>query len=235
MRRTAINFDPMTSRSTLDPIWYLWVPALFMVFQIILEVTLPRDVLAAVHSEWGPHETLQFAVISAAFLVAFTSLMRIDWKTQKYLGIWFAVASICCLFVSGEEVSWGQHVFEWESSEFWHAVNDQGETNLHNTSSWFDQKPRLLLYVGIICGGIVFPWLRKYKPGLLPARFDIIYPSSRLLLVSLLVVIPHMVEKFGDLVGFPMFVRVSEVQELYMFYFVLLYLWDLRQREISKA
>ncbi len=100
----------MTQRSSLDPIWYLWVPALFMVFQVALEFSLPRDVLAAVHSEWGPHETLQFAVISVAFLIAFTSLMRIDWKTQKYLGVWLAIASLCCLFVSGEEVSWRKSI-----------------------------------------------------------------------------------------------------------------------------
>lgn len=206
-----------------------------MVFQVILEFTLPREVLAAVHSEWGPHETLQFAVISVAFLIAFTSVMRIDWKTQKWLGVWLAIAALCCLFVSGEEVSWGQHVFEWQSSEFWHSVNDQGETNLHNTSSWLDQKPRLILLLGIVCGGIIFPLLKRFKPDVLPAQLNPIYPTSRLAFVAALVIVPHLIEKFGDLVGFPMFVRVSEVQELYMFYFVLLYLWDLRVREIAKA
>ncbi len=54
------------------------------------------------------------------------------------------------------------------------------------------------------------------------------------MLVAFLVLIPHMIEKLGDAIGLPMFVRVSEVQELYMFYFVLLYLWELRQREISQ-
>lgn len=225
----------MTQRSSLDPIWYLWVPAIFMVFQVVLEFTLPRDVLAAVHSEWGPHETLQFAVIAVAFLIAFTSVMRIDWATQKYLGIWLSIASVCCLFVAGEEVSWGQHVFEWQSSEFWHSVNDQGETNLHNTSSWLDQKPRLLLYIGIMVGGIVIPCLARWKPSWLPEQLEVIYPSGRLMLVAFLVIIPHMIEKLGDTIGLPMFVRVSEVQELYMFYFVLLYLWELRQRELSQA
>lgn len=225
----------MTRSSILDPIWYFWLPLIFMGFQIFLECTLPRDVLAAVHSEWGPHETLQFAVISVAFLISFTTLMRINWKTQKWLGVWLGIATICCLYVAAEEVSWGQHVFEWQSSEFWTTVNDQGETNLHNTSSWLDQKPRLMLYLGIVVGGIIIPCLSRWKPTCLPERFADIYPSSRLMIVSLLVIIPHMIEKLGEVMGYPTFVRVSEVQELYMFYFVLLYLWELRSQKFPQA
>jgi len=225
----------MTPRSSLDPIFWLWVPLVFMGFQLILEFSLPGNVLGALHSEWGPHETLQWAVISVALMIALNALSRVNWDTQKWLGVWLAIAAVCCFYVSAEEISWGQHVFEWESSEFWQTVNDQNETNLHNTSSWLDQKPRLLLLIGIVMGGVVFPLLQKYKPGLLPARFDVIYPDWRLFVVALLVVIPHMIEKIGEAYGVTTFVRVSEVQELYMFYFVLLYLWDLRRRELFQA
>ena len=68
--------------------------------------------------------------------------------------------------------SWGQHFLGWESSEFWQDINDQSETNLHNTSSWLDQKPRLILEIGVMVGGIVIPLLIKFKKGLLPARFN---------------------------------------------------------------
>lgn len=83
-------------------------------------------------------------------------------------------------------------------------------------------------------GGIVIPCLARWKPEWLPKKLEEIYPSGRLMLVAFLVLIPHMIEKLGDAIGLPMFVRVSEVQELYMFYFVLLYLWELCQREISQ-
>jgi hypothetical protein len=33
--------------------------------------------------------------------------------------------------------------------------NDQGENNIHNSSSWFDQKPRAILLLGMILGTIV--------------------------------------------------------------------------------
>ena len=33
---------------------------------------------------------------------------------------------------AGEEISWGQRVFGWETSEAFAAINEQQETNLHN-------------------------------------------------------------------------------------------------------
>src|SRR3546814_4167282 len=54
--------------------------------------------------------------------------------------------------MAGEEASWGQHYAGWLTPDNWQALNDQGETNLHNTSSWLDQKPRTLLEIGVIVG-----------------------------------------------------------------------------------
>ena len=36
------------------------------------------------------------------------------------------------LFGAGEEISWGQRLFNVQSSEFFQQVNSQGETNIHN-------------------------------------------------------------------------------------------------------
>ncbi len=35
-------------------------------------------------------------------------------------------------FASGEEISWGQRIFGWESGAFFNAANAQHQTNLHN-------------------------------------------------------------------------------------------------------
>ena len=49
---------------------------------------------------------------------------------------WFLVTSLFIsllfIFVGGEELSWGQRIFEVESSEFFKENNAQAETNLHN-------------------------------------------------------------------------------------------------------
>lgn len=36
------------------------------------------------------------------------------------------------IFIAGEEISWGQRVFDWRTGEFFASHNAQEETNLHN-------------------------------------------------------------------------------------------------------
>src|SRR3546814_15941194 len=78
--------------------------------------------------------------------------------------------------MAGEEASWGQHYAGWLTPENWQALNDQGETNLHNTSSWLDQKPRTLLEIGVIVGGILIPLLALRRPALREGRFALFLP-----------------------------------------------------------
>jgi len=218
----------------IDVVWWGFVPLLAFGVQILIETHAPRDILGALHSESGPHEMLQFLVISFAFLVAITTLPNINFSRDKFLAFWVSLAALSCLYVAGEEISWGQHVFDWTTSEYWHGVNDQGETNLHNTSSWLDQKPRLLLLIGIITGGLIIPALKQWAPHKLPQKFWLIYPPRCLVLVALFVVVPQIIEKAGELYDYHPFTRVSEVQELYMFYFVLLYLSALKSRIVQQ-
>jgi len=51
-------------------------------------------------------------------------------KTFWKVGI-FLIATVF-LFGAGEEISWGQRIFNVESSEYFIENNAQGETNLHN-------------------------------------------------------------------------------------------------------
>ena len=77
---------------------------------------------------------------------------------QTWIVIWFLLHGLGALFFAGEEISWGQHFFNWQTPETISALNDQNETNLHNMSSWLDQKPRIALWVWALTGGF-FAWL----------------------------------------------------------------------------
>lgn len=43
-----------------------------------------------------------------------------------------AVYALIFFFGAGEEISWGQRIFGWESGEFFQEHNKQVETNIHN-------------------------------------------------------------------------------------------------------
>lgn len=209
--------------NSLSPIYWLWIPVIAMTVQAILEISLPGEVLSHLHSENGPHELIEFFLLVMGFFICLHYFFKVENKT-KILNFWFGLAAICCFYVAGEEISWGQHVFDWATPEYWSTVNDQQETNLHNTSSWFDQKPRLLLQIGIIFGGLVAPQLKKRGLLKLPPSLDQLMPSPKLGVIALLIVVPTIIEKTFEMFDIAVFARFSEVQELYMFYFVLLYL-----------
>jgi len=79
-----------------------------------------------------------FAEYGTAFLLFCSSMLLISrfLKLQKFkkrlwkLGI-LAIALVF-LFGAGEEISWGQRIFNIESSAFFKENNAQAETNLHN-------------------------------------------------------------------------------------------------------
>lgn len=215
----------------MNRFWTIWLPLLVLAFQCVLEATFSSAELAVAMSEGGMIEWLQFMPISIAFGVAVATVLHIPPSRHPALFGWVLIAALACFYVAGEEISWGQHILNWDTPETWKALNDQHETNLHNTSSWLDQKPRLILFIGIVTGGIVIPLLQRYRPAALPEKFALIYPSAALMPVALLVLGPYLAQELMEhFLARGVFERVSEVQELYMYYFVLLYLLMLRKR-----
>ena len=55
-------------------------------------------------------------------------------------------------------------------------------------------------------------------------------PPWQLFVVALCVLVPKQIQDIGEMMGAHIFARVSEVQEFYMFYFVLLYLIAIKAR-----
>lgn len=214
-------------------ILWLWVPIIIIIAQIGVELFVPVEYLPEMHSEGGPIESLQFIVMSLACLLAFYLLIRVE---NKLLKVWIAILLAGSIYITGEEVSWGQHIFGWYTPEFWTSINDQNETNFHNTSSWLDQKPRALLIIGMVVGGVVFPLLRKFKPSALPQKFASLYPQDYIFVTALGVIVPYLLQEIAvNLFNVGLFHRVSELQELYMYYFILLYLWGLKRQAITNA
>ena len=220
----------------MNKFWTLILPLIVLAIQCVMELTMTSAQLVPLLTENSPMELMQWVVIGLAAIVAGMTIIKINPKDRPWLFAWVMIAVMACIYIVGEEVSWGQHFLNWATPDDWAAINDQNETNLHNTSSWLDQKPRLILMIGIVVGGIIFPLLQKFKPGKLPENFSIIYPPMMLIPVALLVIGPYLAQEITEHLwrgGF--FERVSELQELYMYYFVLLYMIVLRRRVLIKT
>lgn len=143
--------------------------------------------------------------------------------------LWLLMVTLGAIYMAGEEISWGQWLFHWDTPEAYAAINKQSETNLHNSSTLFNQKPRLLLELWVLAGAIR-AWYRSYKgreddTGTTAYWF---WPTPPLALTGLLSALAMMPERVLDWWSvhppFPFDIDGPEAQELILGVFLSLFL-----------
>ncbi len=148
------------------PFWlYFWVPLLLALSPFALKWTFGD-------AEWltgerGIFEVLTFVLLIIAIYFIVRARSSAVAQRISYLPAWLIVVLLGSVYFAGEEISWGQHFFFWETPGAWQGVNDQQEINLHNVHALFDQLPRALLTLAALVGGILAPlyhWLRGIEP-----------------------------------------------------------------------
>jgi hypothetical protein len=207
----------------IPKIFWLWVPIFWLLGQIALEVFLPAETILKIHAEGSIHEILQFLMVLAACIIAIYTLVKLHNKELWRVG-WLSLMAICCFYVAIEEISWGQSFFNWATPDYWQNINNQQETNLHNTSRWLNQIPRYGLMAGIAVGGFLIPFVKWAKPNLLPQKFNDVYPSAYFTISALCLLIVALGHKLSKtFLDMKLFERASEVEEIFIYFFVLLY------------
>lgn len=163
--------------------------------------------------------------------LVFTAHIRSD----PLLVSWCIAMFLGGIYLAGEEASWGQHYFGWATSQEWSQLNDQQETNFHNTSNLLDQVPRAVLMAGIVIAGIIWPWILQHKPELLPRRMDFTYPPLALRPLAVLVAACWLYRALAktELFGAYLAYRPGEFQEVFIVWFLLYYALFLYWREKS--
>lgn len=82
--------------------------------------------------EDGIAEIVQVFLYLTAFVYCWKVTRKL-WQTeQKFIAALYGFVLIGLFFMIGEELSWGQRIFGWETSETLREINKQEETNLHN-------------------------------------------------------------------------------------------------------
>ena len=185
--------------------------------------------------ELGLLENTQVAFLVAALAIAIHLASRVD---EKWLRWWVILICLGAFYLLTEETSWGQHYFGWEMAGIFESINDQGETNIHNASSWFDQKPRAILLFGMILGTMVHPLVKRFRSG--RGLFDTpwwLAPTLVCLGPVVFSQIAALPERFDDVNAFSISVqaftggyRSSEMEEVFMYMFFITYLLSLGHR-----
>ena len=226
--------------ATLSKFWYLWAPLLTVVATLFIAwIDRPFFKKWFESEQTGLFEFLHFLLPVITALIAIRCLFHPFVRKNKFLIFWFAIMAIGGIYLGGEEASWGQHYAGWTTPEFWVGVNDQQETNLHNTSFLLDQYPRAILKVGMVIGAIFTPWFLLNKPHLPMRQFDFVYPPLAMVPLTLFVLITEVYNKLQGEVSFKIFslLRGGELQETFISWWLVYYAFCLlwRLQTISKA
>lgn len=117
--------------------------------------------------EDGFIEWLTVLPLLVVVFIAIRRLVKLSSKRSWLFSLCMLGLALLCFFVAGEEISWGQRIFNIESSSFFKKNNAQAETNLHNLVVGGVKVNKLIFSQLLILGAViyltVFPYLFKNK------------------------------------------------------------------------
>ena len=114
--------------------------------------------------EWGGF----VAYATAAFFGAWTAFRQYR-SGERGVAVGFAVLACCCAFAAGEEISWGQRLFDLETPSRLETINRQRELTVHNVAD--AERGFLFALAAASLYGLVAPWLVARRRMLVPPVF----------------------------------------------------------------
>jgi hypothetical protein len=206
-----------------------WLVALFCTASYLIDPDFFVNTVVAKDSVGGSGivESMTVIILLIGITIGFVILIRF-WKIipTRLLRLGLILWILASIYFAGEEISWGQWIFQWETPETLAEINKQKETNLHNTSSWLNEKPRTAVELWILFSGLVVALLRV-KGAFRFANNDLrewINPLSVGVSVCIVFLLSKTLELFQS--EFAQKVSDSEIREMLVAYFLSLYLFS---------
>lgn len=116
---------------------YLWVTVLYLLAAYSTLLFFDKETLMLLGKEDGLFETfgaICFFVASIFFFISFLKSKAgnnfIFLKTKK--NIILLLFAFAFFFAAGEEISWGQRIFDFKTPQTFEKINIQDEFNIHN-------------------------------------------------------------------------------------------------------
>jgi len=136
---------------------YTWM-AIHLIILVFLALFIRREETyynITLEDSGTEYLTALFALLTAGFFLS-NLKRKLPFITKSI----FLAGSVCMIFFAGEEISWGQRIFNYTTPGHVADANDQHEFNLHNTSKlFFDRLPDRMTVVFVIFSSILL--LRK--------------------------------------------------------------------------
>lgn len=222
-------------RPELSALWWLVLPIAFFILRYAVGIFThkKKGLESWFAGELGLIENLTVVLLVLAAMLTVSVMYRFGSTLGLAAKLFLTIYFLGCIYFAGEEASWGQHWFGWQTGEYFLAINDQQETNFHNTSEALDRIPKAIVSLAIFIGGLAVPlYLRRKKLEidhrqpfwwLFPTR--ICMPTA---LIAISATWPSKIERHIDVEFY--FDGAQETKEIYIAYFFLLYILSLYRR-----
>lgn len=143
-------------------IWIFLLPIISGGAIVLLRLNVTYEFWRRIESEGGLFEYGTSLAYILAFIFAIPIARYFYQAKQKRLGFFYYFMAGCFLFVGLEELSWGQHLFTWQSPEFFEAYNAQQETTIHNLV-WINEYTDYGYWILGLLGGIAWLFSSRMK------------------------------------------------------------------------
>ncbi len=243
MTRTAVDspaLEPSSSRHDLPAWLWLLMPLVFLATAFAVAVA---D--ASAYNRWFEGELAVVELLTPALTLIGVGccLAARRWVPQvegRGVRIWLALFVAGGIYYAGEELSWGQHLFGWQTPDAL-MVDELSETNVHNRGYLFNEGPRWVVRVAVVGGGLLAPALvllggASRRPVAGGDRWSLrrwIWPTHVCMPASALVLLSMMADDYPPALpgeAGRSDIRYAELEELWIATFMMLYAVSLYRR-----
>lgn len=134
--------------------WPHAAAGLFVVGALGWAALVPESYYGLVQED-GPVEWLTVGLFGAAAV----SRLGAAWRSRR---VFDGLVGLFCLFVAGEEISWGQRLLGFTPPDWFLESNFQQEANLHNFAAVFG-RPGTVLAVLLAAYGVALPLAARWR------------------------------------------------------------------------
>jgi hypothetical protein len=107
--------------------FFLW--AAFICYAIFFNPELASSLC----KEDGYFESITVILYLVSAFIVFVKIFKVD-KRNLFLVLWMSLFALFCIFIAGEEISWGQNYLNFDTPDLLKEANYQGESGIHNVN-----------------------------------------------------------------------------------------------------
>lgn len=209
---------------------------LFFLLMGLFTYTFPVNFFIEINKEDQLIETLQFFVVIFSAGLAFLLALLHQKQKNTFYFLFYLFGGLVLLFVAGDEISWGQRIFNFQTPELilQHA-DSQNEVSIHNTQGIVQYLGQIYLFIGAYgsFSFIIYEILKRKFKKIEPIikHFFIIFPASLFFFLKFL----YDFLSGQTSIDFPFKFRSwSEYTELAMYLGVFIHLFLLYYKHLAK-